>query len=69
MWKITLIAWIIFIVLKRIFDVLIEAMSVEEKLIFKYKETIPSRLVIVGGITILSFLISVILTIITIVTW
>ena len=66
MWKIALIAWIIFIVLKRLFHILIDGMSSVEKQTFLNGNTLPLHIQIVGAIMLLEFVASVILTIITI---
>lgn len=69
MLKITVIAWIVFIILKIVFDILIKNMSTEEKLICKFKDELPTRLIVFGGVTALEFIVSVILTIITVIQW
>ena len=66
MWKIALIAWIIFIVLKQLFHILIDGMSSVEKQTFLNGNTLPLHIQIVGVIMLLEFVASVILTIITI---
>lgn len=69
MWKFALIAWIIFIVLKKLLDIVIGGMSVEEKLSCTVKNEIPLRVMVFCGITILEFIAAVILTIVTIIKW
>ena len=69
MWKITLIAWIIFIILKKIYDIMIGAMSTEEKLLCKFRSELPLRVIVFGGITVLELIVAIILTIITIIQW
>ena len=69
MWKLTLIAWLIFVVLKWVFGIMIDAMSGEEKAVFTISHEIPMRLIVVGGITLVELIIAVIMTIITIIKW
>ena len=69
MWKIALIAWLIFVILKWVFGIMIDAMSVEEKAAFTLRDETPKRLIVVGGITLVELMIAVILTIITIIKW
>ena len=69
MWKIALIAWLIFVILKWVFGIMIDAMSGEEKAAFKIRDEIPKQLIVVGGVTLVELIIAVIMTIITIIKW
>lgn len=67
MWKLALIAWLIFVVLKWIFGIMIDAMSVEEKIACKVSNEIPMRLMVVGGITLIELIMTIVITIIAII--
>ena len=67
MWKLTLIAWLIFVVLKWVFGIMINAMSGEEKAAFTISNEIPMRLIVVGGITLIEFIMTIVMTVITII--
>ena len=69
MWKLTLIAWLIFVVLKWVFGIMIDAMSGEEKAAFTISHEIPMRLIVVGGITLIEFITTIVMTVITIIKW
>ena len=69
MWKIALIAWIIFAILKWVYGIMIDAMSVEEKIACKLSNEIPMRLIVVGGITLIEFITTIVMTVITIIKW
>ena len=69
MWKITLIAWVIFFVLRIVANIMAGSLSTEEQLIYKTKNQFPLRLDILGCVIGLEFIVSVILTIITIIRW
>ena len=69
MWKIALIAWLIFAILKWVYGIMINAMSGEEKAAFTLSNEIPKRLIVVGGVTLVELIIAVIMTIITIIKW
>ena len=69
MWKLTLIAWLIFAILKWVYGIMINAMSGEEKAAFTLSNEIPKRLIVVGGVTLVELIIAVIMTIITIIKW
>lgn len=67
MWKLTLIAWLIFVVLKWIFGIMIDTMSFEEKVACKIRNELPMRLIVVGGITFIEFITTIVLAVITII--
>lgn len=67
MWKLALIAWLIFVVLKWVFGIMINAMSGEEKAAFTISNEIPMRLIVVGGITLIEFIMTIVMTVITII--
>lgn len=69
MWKLTLIAWLIFVVLKWAFGIMIDAMSSEEKAAFTISNEIPMRIIVVGGITLIEFITTIVITVITIIKW
>ena len=69
MWKLALIAWLIFVVLKWVFGIMIDAMSGEEKAAFAINHEIPMRLMVVGGITLIEFITTIVMTVITIIRW
>ena len=69
MLKATIISWIIFMVLYITLKVMAILMSDKEKLAYKLTEDLPTRCVVVTLLLILSFLESLIVTIITIVKW
>ena len=69
MWKIALIAWLIFAILKWVYGIMIDAMSGEEKVKCKLFNEIPMRLIVVGGVTLVELIIAIIMTIITIINW
>lgn len=69
MLKVTIISWVIFVVLYITLKVMAISMSDEEKLVYKFKEELPTRCVVLTLLLLLSFLESLVVTIITIVKW
>lgn len=69
MLKVTIISWVIFIVLCITLKVMAISMSDEEKLVYKFKEELPTRCAVLTLLLLLSFLESLVVTIITIVKW
>lgn len=69
MLKVTIISWIIFIVLRITLKLMAISMSDEEKLTYKFKEELPTRCIVTTFLLFLSFLESLVVTIITIVKW
>ena len=67
--KITIIAWLVFIILKIVGNIMAESMSPEEKAIYVVNGRLPFRMCILGCVIGLEFIISVILTVITIIKW
>lgn len=67
MWKLALIAWLIFVVLKKIFDIMIDGMEIEEKAAFTINHEMPLRLVVVGGITLVELIMTILISIIAII--
>ena len=67
--KITIIAWLVFVILKIVGNIMAESMSSEEKAIYVVNGQFPFRVCILGCVIGLEFIISVILTVITIIKW
>lgn len=67
MWKLALIAWLIFGILKWIYGIMIDGMEIEEKAAFTINHEIPLRLKVVGGLTLVELITTIIVTIIAII--
>ena len=67
--KITIIAWIAFVVLYILAKLMVYSMSFRELAVAKMQEEYPVRLLICYILMVLSFLASLVLTVITVITW
>lgn len=67
--KITIIAWIAFVVFYILTKLMVYSMSFEELAVAKIREEYPVRLIVFYILMVLAFLASLVFTVITVITW
>lgn len=67
MWKLALISWLLFAVLKWLYEIMAHSLSEEEEAVYAISNGLPKRLLVFTGIVLVEFKISVILSIIAII--
>ena len=67
--KITIIMWILVLVFRFVAVLMVRGMSVEEKLVYKFRDEMPLRLLVLNAAWLLSIVAALVLTVITIIKW
>lgn len=67
--KITIIMWILVLVFRFVAVIMVRGMSVEEKLVYKFRDEMPLRMLVLNAAWFLSIVAALVLTVITIIKW
>lgn len=67
--KITIIMWILVLVFRFVAVLMVRGMSVEEKLVYKFRDEMPLRMLVLNAAWFLSIVAALVLTVITIIKW
>ena len=61
--------WILVLVFRSVAVLMARGMSVEEKLIYKFRDEMPLRMLVLNAVWFLSIVAALVLTVITIIKW